>query len=358
MRLLMDCSLSLINRTGAHYIAEDLASAFGHEGFIRRWRMLRPQLPTGIARKVFGRLMVREIALLGTANRFFWPEPKTVKVRRLFLDPLYVSRSRLEASDIVLCHDIGPVSHPKLYDRGSVRAYEKAYAKIVAAQPGIVFVSNASRLAFQTVFGTDFRFLRTISLYVRAGNVEGDAEPIPGIRRPFFLTVGALEPRKNQRTAIEAFSKFGFAQRGVSYILCGTRGAFAEEVVAMATRTPGVKVLGYISDAQLRWLYKEASAFVLPSLLEGFGMPALEAALHGLVPIISRNSALSEAVNGLAISVDPLSVPEIGGAMESVLALDETKRRELRSALVAHAQRATRERFLAAWKDLINSELH
>jgi hypothetical protein len=56
--------------------------------------------------------------------------------------------------------------------------------------------------------------------------------------------------------------------------------------------------------------------------------------------------------------VDPLSVPEIGGAMESVLALDETKRRELRNALVAHAQRATRERFLAAWKDLINSELH
>src|SRR5271165_6481343 len=130
MQLLIDCSLSLINRTGAHYIAEDLAGALNGKGTFRRWRLLRQQLPRGIARKIFGRLMVREIALLGTSAKFLWPEPKAVRLKRLFLDPLYVSRSRLESSDIVLCHDIGPVSHPELYDRGSVRAYEKAYAKI------------------------------------------------------------------------------------------------------------------------------------------------------------------------------------------------------------------------------------
>jgi glycosyltransferase involved in cell wall biosynthesis len=358
MQLLLDCSLSLINRTGAHYIAEDLARAFGTKGIVRRWRLLRPQLPTGIARKIFGRLMLREIARFGTSSRFLWPEPKAVKLKRLFLDPLYVSRSRLESSDIVLCHDIGPVSHPELYDSGTVGAYEKAYTKIVTARPGIVFVSNASRYAFEARFGTNFRFLRAISLYVRAGSLVGHSEPIPGIQRPFFLTVGALETRKNQRTAIEAFERYGFAGRDVSYILCGARGAGAEEIVATAARTAGVKVLGYVSDAQLRWLYQEASAFVLPSLLEGFGMPALEAALHGLVPIISRDSALAEAVNGLAIQVDPHSVSDIGEAMESVLALKERRRKELKNALIVHAQSATREKFLAEWGDLISSELH
>jgi glycosyltransferase involved in cell wall biosynthesis len=358
MQLLLDCSLSLINRTGAHYIAEDLARAFGTKGIVRRWRLLRPQLPTGIARKIFGRLMLREIARFGTSSRFLWPEPKAVKLKRLFLDPLYVSRSRLESSDIVLCHDIGPVSHPELYDSGTVGAYEKAYTKIVTARPGIVFVSNASRYAFEARFGTNFRFLRAISLYVRAGSLVGHSEPIPGIQRPFFLTVGALETRKNQRTAIEAFERYGFAGRDVSYILCGARGAGAEEIVATAARTAGVKVLGYVSDAQLRWLYQEASAFVLPSLLEGFGMPALEAALHGLVPIISRDSALAEAVNGLAIQVDPHSVSDIGEAMESVLALNERRRKELKNALIVHAQTATREKFLAEWGDLISSELH
>src|SRR6202011_3480131 len=225
------------------------------------------------------------------------------------------------------------------------------------AQPGVVFVSKASQLAFGARFGADFRFLRTISLYVRSGSLAGHCEPIPAIQRPFFLTVGALETRKNQRTAIEAFGRYGFARRGVTYILCGARGAGAEEIVASAARTSGVKVLGYVSDAQLRWLYKEASAFVLPSLLEGFGMPALEAALHGLVPIISRDSALTEAVNGAAIQVDPYSVSDIGEAMESVLALDESKRNELKNALIAHAQSATREKFLAEWENLITSEL-
>lgn len=93
-----------------------------------------------------------------------------------------------------------------------------------------------------------------------------------------------METRKNQRTAIEAFGRYGFTQLGLSYILCGPKGAGGEEIVATAARTSGVKVLGYVSDAQLRWLFKEAGALVLPSLLEGSGMPALEAALQGLVP--------------------------------------------------------------------------
>jgi glycosyltransferase involved in cell wall biosynthesis len=358
MRLLIDCSLSLINRTGAHYLAEDLALAFGGRGIVRRWRLLGEDLPKGFARKIFGRLMLREIALLGTSSRLLWPEPKRIKLKRLFLDPLYVSRSRLESSDIVLCHDIGPVSHPMLYDGATVGAYEKAYAKIATTQPGMVFVSNASRLAFEARFGGNFRFLRAISLYVRSGSVAGRFEPIPGVRQPFFLTVGALETRKNQRTAIDAFERYGFARRGVSYLLCGARGAGAEDIIARAARTSGVKVLSYVSDAQLRWLYQEASAFVLPSLLEGFGMPALEAALHGLLPIISRDSALAEAVNGAGIHVDPHSVSDIGEAMESVLAMNEARRDELRNALVAHAQTATREKFLAEWEDLISSELH
>jgi glycosyltransferase involved in cell wall biosynthesis len=86
-------------------------------------------------------------------------------------------------------------------------------------------------------------------------------------------------------------------------------------------------------------------------------MPALEAALRGLIPIVSRDSALTEAVNGAAIPVDPTSIPEIGEAMESVLTFDDAKRKALRNGLMAHAQGATRERFIAEWNDLISTEL-
>lgn len=357
MRLLIDCSLSLINQTGAHHIALDLTRAFGEQAVLRRWRRLGPQLPEGITRKVLGRLMLREITMFGTSDKFLWPEPKEKPLKRLFLDPLYVSRSSLEHSDIVLCHDIGPISHPELYGPGTEDSYQRAYAKIAAARPGIVFVSKGSQRAFEARFGLGFRFLKAIPLYVRAGSLNGESEQVPGVQRPFFLTVGALETRKNQLTAIEAFERYGFAEQGISYILCGARGAGAEKIEAKAAQTPGVRVLGYVNDAQLRWLYREASAFVLPSLLEGFGMPALEAALAGLIPILSRDSALSEAVSGLGLEVDPHSVSDIGAAMKSVLALDDKTRDERKKALMTHAGSATRDKFLENWKDLINAEL-
>src|ERR1700722_12325777 len=169
-------------------MTEDLALAFGGEGTVRRWRLFRRQPPAGIVRKILGRLMLREIALLGTSSGFLWPEPRSVNLKRVFLDPLYVSRSRLETSDIVVCHDIGPMTHPEIYDSKTIDAYEKAYLKIGKAHPGIVFVSDASRIAFEARFGTDFRFLKTISLYVRTGSLAGPSAPISGIQRPFFLT--------------------------------------------------------------------------------------------------------------------------------------------------------------------------
>ncbi len=124
----------------------------------------------------------------------------------------------------------------------------------------------------------------------------------------------------------------------------------------LARRAPGVQVLGYVSDAQLRWLYREATAFVLPSLLEGFGMPAFEAAQYGLIPILSRDSALSEAVGGHCLSVDPEAPAQIAASMREVAVLDDDRRRALRSTLISYATSASRERFLGAWGELLRAE--
>jgi hypothetical protein len=55
---------------------------------------LEPAAPNGLARKICGRLMLREIAWLGTSGRFLWPDPRATKLMRLFMGPLYVTRSR------------------------------------------------------------------------------------------------------------------------------------------------------------------------------------------------------------------------------------------------------------------------
>jgi glycosyltransferase involved in cell wall biosynthesis len=266
-------------------------------------------------------------------------------------------RARLQPSDIVLCHDIGPITLAELYPPPVVEQYRRAYAKLGAARPGIVFVSQASRAAFVAEFGDDFRFLRCIPLYVRAASAQGPGRPVPAIATPFLLSVGALERRKNHLRTISAFARSDLARRGVSLVICGARGDAADSIAQQAAQTPGVRLTGYVSDAQLRWLYRCAAGFVLPSLLEGFGLPALEASLYGLIPIVSKDSALNEAVGGLGLAVDAGDVDEIAAAMRHLIELDPHTRHRRAEQLMAHARGATYERFIEAWTRLLDEEL-
>ena len=354
-RLLIDDSLSLVNRTGAHFIAKDLVAHFHQTALVRRWRLFGAKMPQELVRKLLARSMIREMAWLGASPRWRWPERGPYL--RLFLDPLYVLRAQLDSSDIVLCHDIGPLSHPALYLPQTVQQYQTAYARLAERRPGLVFVSQTSQAAFTARFGSDFRFLRSIPLYVRSESDGGSQAPVPGVAAPFFLSVGALERRKNHAASIRAFERSGLADAGVTLVLCGSRGDAAAEVAQQATATRGVRLLGYVSDAQLRWLYRNAMAFVLPSLLEGFGMPALEAAQQGLIPIVSGDSALNEAVGGLGLAIDAHDARDIARAMQQVHRLEPPERAAWQQRLRAHAQGATRELFLQQWEQLIGSEL-
>ncbi|MEO8804600.1 MAG: glycosyltransferase family 1 protein [Burkholderiaceae bacterium] len=353
--LLIDDSLSLVNRTGAHFIAKDLVAHFRETALVRRWRLFGADMPQGLARKLLARAMLLEMRWLGSRPGLRWPE--RARCRRLFLDPLYVMRAELDPGDMVLCHDIGPLSHTALYLPETVRWYEAAYARVAERRPGLVFVSETSKAAFTARFGNDFRFLHSIPLYVRSESAGGPDEPVPGITAPFFLTVGALEHRKNHLATITAFERSGLADAGVTLVLCGSRGDATEQVQQRVASARGVLLPGYVSDAQLRWLYRNAIAFVLPSLLEGFGMPALEAAQHGLIPIISGDSALNEAVGGLGLPIDEHDPDSIASAMHSVRQLAAPERAAWQQRLREHARGATREHFLQQWDRLISTEL-
>lgn len=355
---LADFSLALINRTGAYYVCRDVVERLNHFfPSVRYWRFFQRREPRGLMRKLLGRAMLYELGRIAPALPLGRPRAtRAGDLPTLFLDPLYVLRTRLEARDIVLCHDVGPLTHRDLFDTGTTAMYERAYAQIQRAKPGIVFVSEASRAEFTRLFGEDFRFLEVIPLYVRA-NVTGGEEKAPeGVREPFLLTVGALEVRKNHARIIAAYEASGLRERGVSYVFCGPRGNSAAKVQALAAATPGVHGFGYLSDAELRWLYNHAEGFVLPSLLEGFGLPPLEAAQRGLVSIVSREGAQKEAVGEGAILVDATSVESIAAGMRQLADMPDAERARRLSLVRAHADTLTQERYLARWSDLLSQD--
>ncbi|AZO09412.1 MULTISPECIES: glycosyltransferase [unclassified Mesorhizobium] len=362
--VLFDNSLSILNRTGAYHIAKDLTREFVPGGAgIRYWR-LGSFAPEGLVRKIVARLMMLEINWLQDSEFLLIRDEVERCGFRLFLDPLYVLRSRLTDNDIVLCHDVGPLTHSELYDERTSANYELAYQKIRRVKPGLVFVSDFSAKQFRSLFGSDFCFLRTIPLYLRTELFDGSAEKVPGVGSRYFLTVGAFETRKNQIAALKAYRDGSFHREGIDYVLCGSRGDGHAEIAELARATPGVKLMGFVPDAQLRWLYANAEAFLLPSLLEGFGMPALEAAYMGLLPIVSADSALVEAVGGQCLQVRPDHPPAIAGAMWKALSRSPEEKAQTSRSLRDTAATATKDRFLQQWKDLLaahttaNAALH
>ncbi|MDP3941289.1 MAG: glycosyltransferase family 1 protein [bacterium] len=159
-----------------------------------------------------------------------------------------------------------------------------------------------------------------------------------GIKSPYFLFVGTLQPRKNIVRLIEAFAKVKQRVKDPLTLVVVGRKGWKYEDIFQAPEKNGVKneviFLESVSDDQLPQVYKNAIAFVLPSLYEGFGLPVLEAMKNECPVIISKVSSLPEAGGDAALYVDPENVDDIAKKMAEVL---ESNR--VREALIAKGKK-------------------
>lgn len=140
----------------------------------------------------------------------------------------------------------------------------------------------------------------------------------------YFLFVGTIEPRKNLVRLIQAYDRLpADIKKYYQLVLAGGKGWLNKEIYAEAEKLglmdEHVKFLGYVPDSELPALLNNATAFVYPSLYEGFGLPPLEAMASG-VPVISSNiSSIPEVVGDAGILIDPYSVEEISNAMRKII---------------------------------------
>ena len=134
-----------------------------------------------------------------------------------------------------------------------------------------------------------------------------------GLTRPFVLSIGTVEPRKNMNGLIGAFEALPASlQDEFDLVLAGPMG-WANAATARRVRT--VRYLGYVPELDIAPLTAAATVFAYPSLYEGFGFPVAQAMAAGAPVITSNNSCLPEIVFGSAILIEPKSASEIAGAM-------------------------------------------
>jgi glycosyltransferase involved in cell wall biosynthesis len=129
------------------------------------------------------------------------------------------------------------------------------------------------------------------------------------IKHDFLLYVGNAYPHKNLNRLIEAFSLFQKDHPKTQLILAGSDNVFYQRL--LKKKPENVLFIKNPSDQELKWLYSNASLYIFPSLIEGFGLPALEAMDAGLPVVASNNTALPEILGNSALYFNPTDEKEI-----------------------------------------------
>jgi len=135
----------------------------------------------------------------------------------------------------------------------------------------------------------------------------------------FWLSVGTIEPRKNQKRLILAYKKLKITQRNIfPLVLAGGSGWLMhdiEQYIDDLGLKEDVILLGYVDDEELQWLYQNCFCSIYPSLFEGFGLPVLEAMSLKAPVITSNTTSIPEIVADSEILIDPLNSDAIFDAM-------------------------------------------
>jgi glycosyltransferase involved in cell wall biosynthesis len=233
---------------------------------------------------------------------------------------------------VVSVHDVSFLEHPEYFAKGRARQLRWTVRRTVDRAARVLTVSEFSRRAILRVYG----HLDEDKVVVAYNAAGAEFRPVSAraaqaavserfsLGRPFLLSVGDLQPRKNQIGLIRAFAELVRAcpQLRHDLVLAGKPTWFADQV-QNAARESGVadriRLLGFVSDSDLLQLYNACDVFVFPSFYEGFGLPALEAMACGRAVACSNASALPEVVDSAAILFDPYRIDEMVRALKDLL---------------------------------------
>lgn len=169
--------------------------------------------------------------------------------------------------------------------------------------------------------------------YCAADRITESPVEFPKLKdQEFIMYVGRPQPHKNLSRLIDAFVLLQKKHPKLKLVLAGKKDAlFAQHekrVIELGLKD-SVIFTGFVSEGQLRWLYENCRAYVFPSLSEGFGLPGLEAMVHGAPVVSSNTTCLPEIYGNAAHYFSPHSTKEIAEKIDDVLS-----NKTLRSTLI------------------------
>lgn len=173
---------------------------------------------------------------------------------------------------------------------------------------------------------------RKISVTLEASEpvLPGHAKTPDSPPDKFIMYTGSAFPHKNLERLINAFGILKEHHPDLKLILVGKREYHSKQLQKWAKKQPSYEDIiftGFITDEELKWYYQNALAYVFPSLSEGFGLPGLEAMVHGCPVVSSDATCLPEVHGDAAVYFDPLDVSEMAHKIDEVISSEPLRKK-------------------------------
>ena len=221
--------------------------------------------------------------------------------------------------------DVNYLTSPGTYDPMFVRYARWSVSRTIRNADGLMTISEFSRAEISRHLGVDPA--RIAVVYPGLGTPPDGTFAAP-LDRPYALYVGATEKHKNIGLLLDAWDKMA---GDLALAIVGRPGRDHEWLAGRAARSRGrVLLIGAVTDVELENWYRNATAFLFPSLAEGFGYPPLEAMQRGVPVIASRAGSLPEVLGDAAMYFDPADPGQVVERLTEVMADPAVRARMIR----------------------------
>jgi len=251
---------------------------------------------------------------------------------------------------VATCHDLIPIILRGSYLGVKNRIYFRWARKAYNGVSGIVAISHAVKQSLMDYFDIPPEKIAVIYHGVEGRFFENPGVKSPFAEHPYFLYAGGADKRKRLDLILTAYASIK-NDIPEHLVLCGGWDRIQKIKLFLMIKKLGitdcVHILKHVADKELVALYRGATAFVFPSLYEGFGLPVLEAQAAGCPVITSRLSALPEVAREAAVYLEGTdedeNIVQLTAAMLE-LSTDIQKREELRTQGLVNAASFTWEK--------------
>ena len=217
---------------------------------------------------------------------------------------------------VITVHDLTYKRFPELLQKETLDNLEAHMTREVARADAIIAVSHSTRADLLAYYQVDPR--RVVTIHSGIGNLPSPV-PFEGLPDRYLLFVSTIEPRKNLGVLLDAYAELRRAGLYEGKLVVAGKIGWKAEKMAARLREPGVVHVDYLAPEKLSTLYRNADAFIFPSIYEGFGFPVLEAMASGVPVVAARSSSLPEVGGEAALYFDPSDAKALTRAITEVV---------------------------------------